>query len=57
MGPQVRADVAPFDILGSFLAPAYMSRFVGQPLDVFMPTGGIFGPFTFFRIQAKNLLK
>ena len=59
IGPQVRADVAPFDILiGTCLAPAYMSRFVGRPLDVFMPTGGdIWTVPHFSGYSTKNLLK
>lgn len=59
IGPQVRADVAPFDILiGTRLAPAYMSRFVGRPLDVFMPTGGdIWTVPHFSGYRPKNLLK
>lgn len=59
IGRQVRADIAPFDLLiGTRLAPAYMARFGGRPLDVFMPTGGdIWTVPHFSGYSLKNLLK
>lgn len=59
IGRQVRADIAPFDLLiGTRLAPAYMARFTGRPLDGFMPTGGDIWTVPHFSGYApKNLLK
>ena len=59
MGRQVRADIAPFDlVIGTRLAPAYMARFTNRPLDVFMPTGGDIWTVPHFSGYAnRNLLK
>ena len=59
IGRQVRADIAPFDILiGTRLAPAYMSRFTRRSLDGFMPTGGdIWTVPHFSGFAPKNFLK